>query len=182
LKIYTGFGDKGKTRLYGGEIVDKDNLRVKAYGAMDELNSSIGVLITYFNEKELIEDLQNIQYKIFELSAELAAKADNSSKVNSPAISEEIIKDLENKIDTIDSQLEPLKNFILPGGSRAAAMCHLARTICRRGERELISLNNVEDVNDHLVIYVNRLSDYFFVLARLLNKENNTDDIPWISK
>ena len=182
MKIYTGFGDKGKTRLFGGEVVDKDNLRVKAYGTMDELNSTIGILISYLDDKDLIKDLQNIQYKIFELSAELAAKAQSGSNKNPPAINEEIIKGLEDKIDRIDDQLESLKNFILPGGSRQAAISHLIRTVCRRGERELISLNHVEQVNDHLLIYVNRLSDYFFVLARLLNKENKTDDIPWISK
>jgi cob(I)alamin adenosyltransferase len=182
LKIYTGFGDKGKTRLYGGDIVDKDHLRVKAYGAMDELNSIIGLLITYIDQEELISSLQKIQYKIFELSAELAAAADKQSKLKIPTITDENIKELEYKIDAIDNKLEPLQNFILPGGSRSAAVCHLVRTVCRRAEREIITLNSMEVVDERIIIYVNRLSDYFFVLARLLNKENNIADIPWISE
>jgi len=182
LKIYTGFGDKGKTRLYGGDIVDKDHLRVKAYGAMDELNSIIGLLITYIEQEELVKTLQKIQCKIFELSAELAAAADKQSKLKVPTVKDENIKELENKIDMIDSKLEPLKNFILPGGSRSAAVCHLVRTVCRRAERDIITLNSVEVVDERIIIYVNRLSDYFFVLARLLNKENNITDIPWISE
>ena len=181
MKIYTGFGDKGKTRLYGGQIVNKDDLRVKAYGTMDELNSMIGLLLTYINKEDLIKILQGIQYKIFELSAELAALSDDNPGSAKPAITEKSIKELEKEIDIMNNQLKPLKNFILPGGDRGAAMSHLTRTVCRRAERELITLCNVENVYDHLLIYVNRLSDYFFVLARLLNKENNTDDIPWIN-
>jgi cob(I)alamin adenosyltransferase len=182
VKIYTGFGDKGKTRLYGGDIVEKDHLRVKAYGAMDELNSVIGLLITYVDQEELITTLQQIQCKIFELSAELAAADNKQTRLKVPTVKEENIKELENKIDIIDSKLEPLQNFILPGGSRSAAICHLVRTVCRRAEREIITLNNMEVVDERIIIYVNRLSDYFFVLARLLNKENNTSDIPWISE
>jgi cob(I)alamin adenosyltransferase len=182
LKIYTGFGDKGETRLYGGQIVDKDNLRVKAYGTMDELNSVIGLVTTYIDKKAFIEDLRDVQYKLFELSAELATPSDKNSTTSHGAIPDQNIKDLENKIDKIESELDPLKNFILPGGSRVAALCHLARTICRRAERALISLNKVETINPHLVVYMNRLSDYLFVLARLLNKEQNIEDLQWIKE
>jgi cob(I)alamin adenosyltransferase len=182
LKIYTGFGDTGKTRLYGGQVVDKDDLRVKAYGTMDELNSMVGLLITYIDDKELIGFLQGIQYNLFDLSAELASLSDEKTKSAKSAISEETVKEIESKIDDINSQLEPLKNFILPGGSRSAALCHLTRTVCRRAERELITLLKVTSVNEQLIMYINRLSDYFFVLARLLNKQNNMGDIPWIKK
>jgi cob(I)alamin adenosyltransferase len=182
LKIYTGFGDKGKTRLFGGDVVDKDNQRVKAYGTMDELNSMIGLLISYADNKYLTEKLQDIQCHIFELSAELAAIPEKNTKLNTSAITIKMVKDLENEIDLIERDLEPLKNFILPGGSRGAAICHLARTVCRRAEREIITLNSVAEVNDEIITYVNRLSDYFFVLARHLNKQNNIDDIPWISR
>jgi cob(I)alamin adenosyltransferase len=182
LKIYTGFGDKGKTRLYGGDIVDKDHLRVKAYGAMDELNSVIGLLITYIEQEELITTLQQIQCKIFELSAELAAADNKQTRLKVPTVKDQNITELENKIDVIDSKLEPLQNFILPGGTRSAAICHLVRTVCRRAEREIITLNSMEVVDERIIIYVNRLSDYFFVLARLLNKESNIADIPWISE
>jgi cob(I)alamin adenosyltransferase len=148
---------------------------------MDELNSMIGLLISYADNKDLIEVLQDIQNHIFELSAELAAFPEKNMKLDASAITIKTIKDLENNIDIIESQLEPLKSFILPGGSRTAAICHLARTVCRRAEREIITLNSVEEVSDDIMTYVNRLSDYFFVLARHLNKQNNTDDIPWIS-
>jgi cob(I)alamin adenosyltransferase len=179
LKIYTGFGDKGKTRLYGGEIVDKDHLRVKAYGAMDEVNSVIGLLITDITTKDLIDTLQSIQYKIFELSAELAAVESTRGKLKKPAITDEIIKELEDKIDSVDNRLNPLKNFILPGGSRGAAFCHLARTVCRRAEREITTLSHSEQVDNRIIIYVNRLSDYFFVLGRLINKDNKIEDVLW---
>ena len=182
MRIYTGFGDRGKTRLYGGQVVDKDNLRVEAYGTVDELNSVIGLVITYVEKRTLTEDLQNIQYSLFELSAELATPDDKNEKSLDPVINEKNIKDLENKIDKIDSQLDPLKNFILPGGSRGAALCHLARTVCRRAERALISLNKAETISPRIIIYINRLSDFLFVLARFLNKENNIADLPWLKK
>ncbi len=182
LRIYTGFGDRGKTRLFGGQIVDKDNLRVEAYGTVDELNSLIGLVITYVEKNTLTEDLQNIQYSLFELSAELATTDDKNGKSLDPVINDKNIKDLENKIDKIDSQLDPLKNFILPGGSCGAALCHLARTVCRRAERVLISLNKAETINPRIIIYINRLSDFLFVLARFLNKEQNIADLPWLKE
>jgi len=182
LKIYTGFGDGGKTRLLGDEVVDKDNLRVESCGTIDELNSVIGLLITYVEMKTLVEDLQKIQYILFELSAELAISDKKNQKSPGSVINNGNIKDLENKIDHLESQLDPLKNFILPGGYRGAAICHLARTICRRAERKLISLNKIEMINAQLPIYINRLSDYLFVLARYLNKEKNMADLPWPKK
>jgi cob(I)alamin adenosyltransferase len=182
LKIYTGFGDKGKTRLYGGQIVDKDDLRVQAYGTVDELNSVIGLLITYIQNDKLSNDLQGVQYNLFELSAELASPADNRSTDLPSPFTDTTITELENKIDRIDDALEPLKNFILPGGSRGAALSHLARTVCRRAERAMITLHHVEKINNQILIYMNRLSDYLFVLARLLNKENNHPDISWIKR
>jgi cob(I)alamin adenosyltransferase len=182
LKIYTGFGDKGKTRLYGGQIVDKDNIRVEAYGAIDELNSAIGVVKTYIENNSLINDLQNIQNSLFELSAELATPDNKNVKSPESAITNKKIKDIEKDIDKIDNQLDPLKNFILPGGSPGAASCHLARTICRRAERALVSLNKVETIHFRIVVYINRLSDYLFVVARFLNKEQNIPDLPWLKK
>ena len=179
MKIYTGFGDRGKTRLYGGKIVDKDNLRVEAYGNIDELNSVIGLVKTYIRNDLLLDDLQNIQNNLFVLSAELATPDDGNKKSLDMAITDEKVKDIEKKIDRLDSQLDPLKNFISPGGSREAAVCHLARAICRRGERAVISLNKTEPVNSHIIVFINRLSDYLFVLARFINKEQNIADIPW---
>ena len=182
MKIYTGFGDEGKTRLYGGQIVDKDNLRVEAYGSIDELNSVIGVVVTHLENRGLIEDLQNIQNNLFELSAELATPAAGNLKTEDPAINNQHIKEIENKIDKLDNQLDPLKNFILPGGSQGASFCHLARTTCRKAERALISLNKVELINPQIIVFVNRLSDFLFVLARFINKKQNIDDLAWIKK
>jgi cob(I)alamin adenosyltransferase len=182
LKIYTGFGDRGKTRLYGGQTVDKDNIRVEAYGIIDELNSLIGLVITYVENPSLIEDLQNIQNNLFELSSELATPNDINNKSMDPAIGDKNIKDIEKKIDKIERQMDPLKNFILPGGSRGAAFCHLARTICRRAERKIVSLNKTELIHPQIIIFVNRLSDYLFVLARYLNKEQDIAELPWRKK
>lgn len=179
MKIYTGFGDTGKTRLYSGQIVDKDNLRVETYGTFDELNSTIGILITYIDNTFLQEDLKTIQNDLFKISSELATPNDLTIKSFNSVLTDENIKDIEKKIDTLDNQLDPLKNFILPGGSRGAAFCHLVRTICRRAERALVSLNKVESIDSHIIVFVNRLSDYFFVLARFINKEQNITDIIW---
>jgi len=180
LKIYTGFGDRGKTRLYGGKIVDKDNLRVEAYGTIDELNSVIGLVITYIEIESLIKDLQGIQNGLFELSAELATPDENKKTSAGSSINEQIIKELEKKIDIMDNKLDPLKNFILPGGSRGAAFCHLARTICRRAERVLVTLNKEELISPQIIIYINRLSDFLFVVARFINNQQNVADLPWI--
>jgi cob(I)alamin adenosyltransferase len=182
LKIYSGFGDGGKTRLLGGQVVDKDDLKVESYGTVDELNSVIGLVITYVEMNTIIEDLQKIQYRLFELSAELAISDKKSQRLLESVINNDNIRELEKKIDHLESQVDPLKNFILPGGSRGAALCHVARTICRRAERKIISLNKTETVNAQILIYFNRLSDYLFVLARYLNKEKNVADLPWISK
>jgi len=182
LKIYTGFGDKGKTRLYGGQVVDKDNLRVEVYGTMDELNSIIGVVITHIENKTLRADLQNIQNSLFELSAELATPETGNINSEDPAINLQNIKEIEKKIDKLESHLSPLKNFILPGWAQGAALCHLARTICRRAERALISLDKVELINANLIVFINRLSDYLFILARFINKEKNIEDLLWIKK
>jgi len=182
LKIYTGFGDEGKTRLYGGQIVDKDNLRVEVYGTIDELNSVIGVVVTHIENKRLIEDLQDIQNRLFEISAELATPEAGNINSEDPVINNQNIKEIEKKIDNLDNQLDPLKNFILPGGSQGASFCHLARTICRRAERTLISLNKVELINSRIIVFINRLSDFLFVVARFINKEQNIDDLPWKKK
>jgi len=182
LKIYTGFGDEGKTRLYGGQIVDKDNLRVEVYGTIDELNSVIGVVVTHIENKRLIEDLQDIQNRLFEISAELATPAAGNINSEDPVINNQNIKEIEKKIDNLDNQLDPLKNFILPGGSQGASFSHLARTICRRAERVLISLNKVELINSRIIVFINRLSDFLFVVARFINKEQNIDDLPWMKK
>ncbi len=182
MKIYTGFGDAGKTSLFGGQIVDKDDLRVETYGTVDELNSILGLVIAEFEDIGLARDLKEIQQNLFRLSTELVTPAGNKKRINHQTITSEDINKIENGIDELDIQLVPLKNFILPGGSPRAALLHLARTVCRRAERRLISLNKTASIDSQIMIYINRLSDYFFVLARYMNKKDKIKDILWIDK
>jgi len=179
LKIYTGFGDAGQTHLYGGQVVAKDDLRVEAYGTADELNSQLGLLVSTFSNESLIEFVRKIQGSIFKFSAELATPENKKSKTRPHAIQAQDIKDLERKIDQLDGDLPALKNFILPGGAPEAARAHLARTICRRLERRLVSLKAHSPVDPLIIIYINRLSDFLFVLARTINKSEGIEDIPW---
>jgi cob(I)alamin adenosyltransferase len=182
LKIYTGFGDSGRTRLYGGKIVDKDDLRVDTYGTADELNSYLGFVIAYLREEEWVDFLQNIQQDIFKISSELATPSDKKKQLSGISITLNDIEIIENNIDKVESGLKPLKNFILPGGTREAALLHLARTVCRRLERRLISLHKQVDLDQNILVYINRLSDFLFVFARYMNKKSGCDDIAWINK
>jgi len=182
LKIYTGFGDSGKTRLFGGQIVDKDDLRVDTYGTADELNSHLGLVIVYLREEEWVDFLQNIQQNLFKISSELATPADKKKQLSGISITPDDIENIENKIDKVENGLNPLKNFILPGGSREAALLHLVRTVCRRLERRLISLHKLVDLDQNILVYINRLSDFLFVFARDMNKKSVCDDIAWINK
>jgi len=182
LKIYTGFGDSGRTRLYGGKIVDKDDLRVDTYGTADELNSYLGFVIVYLREEEWVDFLQNIQQDIFKISSELATPSDKKKQFSGISITLDDIEIIENNIDKVESGLKPLKSFILPGGTREAALLHLARTVCRRLERRLISLHKQVDLDQNILVYINRLSDFLFVFARYMNKKSGCDDIAWINK
>ncbi len=174
MPIYTRFGDNGKTSLFGGEVVEKSNLRVCAYGEIDELNAAIGVAITQINQKETKESLENIQSDLFTIGAQLASKKESNKKINPKRISE-----MEKEIDRMDMELEPLKNFILPGGHKSAALIHLARTICRRCERSVAKLSNGEEIDPNIMTYLNRLSDLLFTIARYLNLKNGEKEKIW---
>ena len=174
MKIYTKTGDGGQTSLFGGKRVSKDDARIEAYGTVDELNALVGVAISETTDKSAEKVLRNIQSDLFVLGSDLATPADES-KVKLPRTTEEMVKDLENEIDTYESKIPELKIFILPGGTKASALLHLSRTVCRRAERRVINLSNVEQINLEVVKYLNRLSDLLFVLARF---ENNINDIP----
>ena len=191
MKIYTKGGDAGETGLYGGMRVPKDDLRIRAYGTLDEANSVLGLVVATIGgvaggsaksgKKKLdLSPLIRIQGELFKLGAELATP--RGKKVSSQLISEADVKALEKEIDEMESQLKPLKTFILPGGSLAAAMTHFLRTVSRRAERELITLNRAEPLRPVVLQYVNRLSDYFFVLARFFNHELKVSDIPWLGQ
>lgn len=180
MKIYTKTGDSGTTGLYGGKRIAKDDLRIEAYGTVDELNSFIGLLNASFNEATQNYLLTEVQRRLFTIGSNLAS--DPEKPMVTPDIHEADIIMLENAMDTMDQLLEPLKNFILPGGDKAVAYAHVCRTICRRSERRIISLDRESAVDPKIIIYLNRLSDYFFVLSRYIAHANGITEIPWIAR
>lgn len=177
MKIYTKTGDKGKTSLFSGGRVFKSDLRIKSYGSVDELNSFIGMLSVCEINPLFKETLINIQHKLYSLASLLAVKGEVS--YNLPKIEEKDIQFLENEIDELNKNLEPLKSFIIPGGNKQVAQCHICRTVCRRAERELVELSTKENLDFLLIQYLNRLSDYLFVLARAISKESGAKELIW---
>ncbi len=179
MKIYTGFGDKGKTALFGGGRVDKHDLRVECYGTIDELNSQLGFVNSFPLSPETGDLILRLQNELFILGSEVATPDEKQRAGFTEHIDTERTIELEKTIDALQEQLTPLKKFILPGGSPAAAACHVARTICRRAERHLSLLSTLEQTENVWLVYLNRLSDLLFVLARIINKESSTPDIVW---
>lgn len=178
MKIYTKTGDKGETGLFGGRRVSKDSLRIEAYGTVDELNSVIGLCRSMNTVKEIDSILEEIQHDLFTLGADMSTPLD-SGNLSLKRIHINDVSRLERHIDSIDATLELLKNFILPGGSRSAALLHFARTVCRRAERLTVRLNQSESIGEQPIVYLNRLSDLLFVLARRVNALSNTPETKW---
>ena len=172
-KIYTKTGDGGDTALGDGERVPKDSLRVSAYGNVDELNASVGIITLYANT-ELKRKLKNIQNDLFDIGADLCVPISEKNK-DRLRLSTNQIETLELEIDEMNSILEPLNSFVLPGGCRSATFLHMARTICRRAERSVVSLRSREKINDNTLVYLNRLSDWLFVASRVENQENSSE-------
>ena len=172
-KIYTKTGDGGDTALGDGERVLKDSLRVSAYGNVDELNASIGIITLYANT-ELKRKLKNIQNDLFDIGADLCVPISEKNK-DRLRLSTNQIETLELEIDEMNSILEPLNSFVLPGGCRSATFLHMARTICRRAERSVVSLRSREKINENTLVYLNRLSDWLFVASRVENQENSSE-------
>ncbi len=179
MKIYTGFGDKGSTSLWGGEVVKKNDPRVNAYGALDELNSAVGLLRSINTTAEIDTVLKIRQNEIFNLSSEIAASAKKQEIELPNKITHKHIQTLESEMDSWAEELPPLKKFILPGGSMAAAQAQVARTVCRRAEREMIGINDTGKLRAVCLIYINRLSDWFFLLARKCNQIEGATDVHW---
>lgn len=178
MKIYTKTGDLGETSLFAGGRVLKNDLRVEAYGTVDELNAHIGVIRTYDLPDPAPAWLEEVQNVLFTIGADLAtpldAKADWVVRLDAaPA------QKVESLIDTMDDDLEPLKSFVLPGGTPAAAMSHVARTVCRRAERRCVSLGEQYEINGEVIIYLNRLSDFLFTLGRWLNLKAGESETKW---
>lgn len=178
MKIYTKTGDSGKTSLLGGRRVLKSNLRIDAYGTVDELNSFIGLLKDQEVNEKRSGILKEIQDRLFTVGATLATEPGNSS-VKRPDLHEEDLELLEKEIDLMEKDLPVLRNFILPGGHQIVSYCHLARTVCRRTERCVIALMETEHVDEIIVKYLNRLSDYLFVLGRMIAKELEVEEVTW---
>ena len=172
-KIYTRTGDKGVTGLGDGSRVDKDSLRVEAYGTVDELNSAVGLVLTADLPDDVRACLTRTQHELFDLGGELCMPG-------TTLIPDRYVDGLEQALDGFNEDLPPLKDFILPGGSEAAARCHLARTIARRAERRVISLAHNEAVNEATIRYLNRLSDLLFVIARVLARRDGGSEVIWI--
>ncbi len=178
MKIYTKTGDKGESSLFGGKRIPKDATRLESYGTVDELNSIVGICRSMNTVKALDQMLETIQNDLFVLGADLATPQRTASK-HFKRITQKEIKWAEASIDKIEGEVEPLKNFILPGGNRSAAMLHFARTVCRRAERLVVRLAREEEIGDVAIIYLNRLSDLFFMLARWANALSNTPEVKW---
>jgi cob(I)alamin adenosyltransferase len=181
MKIYTKTGDKGTTALFGGKRVSKADLRIDAYGTVDELNSFLGLIRDQEVNLKRKDKLIEIQHMLFVIGSNLATEPGNT-KVKVPLLTEADIEFLETGIDEMEQELPPLKFFVLPGGHQSVSFCHVARTVCRRAERITIALNEQEPVESVIIKYLNRLSDYLFVLSRKMASELGAEEIPWKPK
>ena len=185
MKIYTKPGDKGETSLYTGERVPKNDPFIDALGSVDECNSTIGIAISLMSDKpafsEIKQQLETIQHALFDLGAALATPRTRAAaaKIDKTRFDHDATKQLEKWIDAMDEELPVLKTFILPGGHPSGAMLHLARSISRRAERIVVPLNIHADVSDHVLVYLNRLSDYLFMVSRYINHLTKTPETKW---
>src|SRR5690554_5273287 len=186
MKIYTKTGDKGTTALFGGTRVPKHHIRIDSYGTVDELNAYIGLIKDQGIEQHHKDLLSHIQDRLFTVGAILATDPEKAilksgkDRLNIPKISDENIKLLEREMDQMNDSLPPMTHFILPGGHQTVSFCHIARCVCRRAERQATALNELGHVKPNTLMYLNRLSDYLFVLARKLSSDLQADEIKWI--
>ncbi len=180
MKIYTKTGDKGETSLLSGNRVPKYHLRLESYGTVDELNAHIALIKDNENSQEIKDNLLQIQKKLFSIGSTLALD-ENNYNISIPEISNTDIKWLEEEIDRMSSNLPEMKNFILPGGHPLVSQCHVARCVCRRAERRCVELSEAAGVSLFVIKFLNRLSDYLFMLARYLGHRKGVSEIPWNS-
>ncbi len=181
-RIYTKTGDDGTTALGGGQRVGKDHLRIEAYGTVDELNAILGLVLSAGVDDELQSALGAVQNELFHLGSDLCFLEEDKKHVAIPQIESRHVEALEQLIDRLSERLGPLENFILPGGTESAARLHMARCVCRRAERLVVSLSHAEAVGSHVVRYLNRLSDALFVAARWENHRQGRADVCWNSR
>lgn len=183
FKIYTKTGDQGSTALFGGARVPKNHIRIESYGTVDELNSYIGLVRDSITNASLRDALKEIQDRLFTLGAILATDpSKDPNKLKTPDLQEEDVQFLEEEIDRMEEHLEPLKTFILPGGHPIVSYCHIARCVCRRAERMTVALNENEPVLSIVMQYLNRLSDYLFILGRYVGVLLEVKEVPWIAR
>ena len=178
MKIYTKKGDSGQTSLIDGQIVNKHNLSVDAYGTIDELNSFLGLLKDYIKDETIKDILNNIQPKLFSIGSILAS-GKNQNMLEKVKIEKKDVKYIEFHIDSMNNELPELKNFIIPGGHKISSYSHVCRSICRRAERRISELNNEQSVDPNILSYINRLSDFFFVLSRYLMYSDKIEETRW---
>jgi cob(I)alamin adenosyltransferase len=181
MKIYSKTGDDGTTSLFGGDRIYKNHERVDAYGQVDELNAQIGLLADVIADQDTLPFLRKIQNHLFIIGSHLAT-IDEKYKASLPEITDQMIQEIETTIDHYNESIPPMKHFIIPGGHSTISICHIARTVCRRAERAAVGVNSHTPLSPMLIQYLNRLSDYLFVLARKLHCDLNIPEIPWKGK
>ena len=179
MKLYTKTGDKGQTGLIGGTRVAKNDIRLEAYGTVDELNSFIGLLTTYSIPEIDLIFLRQIQNTLFTVGSHLATDISKVKLLQASVLSDDSIKKIESEIDRLDTILPNLTSFILPGGSQASALSHVCRTITRRAERRIYDMNMIYEIDNQIIVFFNRLSDYFFAFSRYLNHTTDSEEICW---
>lgn len=179
MKVYTKTGDKGTSGLIGGTRVSKDDLHLEAFGSIDELNSHLALLLAYLPNDIETSVLKKCQHLLFEIGASLATTTE-ARKQYAPKLSESDVLEMENEIDAMESQLSPLTHFILPPPHVAIAQSHVCRTVCRRAERNIVTLSNAEPIHEWIIPYINRLSDYLFVYSRFIALKTNTSEVKWV--
>lgn len=182
MKIYTRTGDTGKTGLFGGPRVSKHHIRIESYGTVDELNAVLGMVLANAPSEDALQPVSDtihrVQTELFVIGADLATPSD--ARAATVRVSDEHVRRLEQEIDALDADLPPLKRFILPGGTIMAAHLHLARTVCRRAERLVVALAEQEDINEHTIVYLNRLSDWLFTATRAVNQALGVKENEWL--
>jgi cob(I)alamin adenosyltransferase len=179
MKLYTKTGDKGKTGLFNGKRIDKDDLRIESYGTVDELNSILGLVRSFSKNKEINELVEELQHHLFQLGSDLATELDSKQELKIKRITIDDIHFLEREIDRMQLACPAFRNFILPGGTKAASFLHQARTVCRRAERRVVTLMKTAEIGENPQIFLNRLSDFLFIMARFENFLSGQDDIEW---
>lgn len=180
MKIYTKTGDKGMTSLVGGKRVPKNSIRLESYGTIDELNSHLGMIRSFPIDPVISEELIEIQSRLFDVGGHLATDPDDAHVKVRLGVKESDIEQLEKGIDRMDAEVPPMKFFVLPGGNQMVSSCHIARTVCRRAERRILDLSAETEVDDLILKYVNRLSDYLFILSRKLAHDSGVEEMKWI--